>query len=158
MGEGWPKYLFKDEEGSQFQSLCPIGAHTEEPCRNLKSRKYSEPSPFRKSPTELPKIEAHGKSDLKGAEPSAAFSPEESFPPYSVNSLFSTKECSGLGRLTGKGLALVAVQRCIKGVVLFPKSLWKYSKEKPSTPHPPFSPKSGLTIAIGYCESEASDC
>lgn len=81
MGEGRPKYLFKDEEGSHFQSLCPIGAHTEEPCRNLKSRKYSEPSPFRKSPSELPKIEAHGKSDLKGAEPSAAFPPEESFPP-----------------------------------------------------------------------------
>lgn len=106
MGEGRPKYLSKDEEGSHFQSLCPIGAHTEEPCRNLKSRKYSEPSPFRKSPTGLPKIEAHGKSDLKGAEPSAAFPPEESFPPYSVNSLFSTKECSGLGRAHRKGACI----------------------------------------------------
>lgn len=94
MGEGWPKNLFKDEEGSHFQLLSFIGAHAEEPCRNLKCKKCPEPSPLKKAPTGLPKIGAHGKSELlEGAEPAAAFPPEESFSPYSVSSLFSTKEC-----------------------------------------------------------------
>lgn len=83
------------------------------------------------------------------------------FSSCSVNSLFSRRECSSLSRaeLTGKGLVEMAIQRC-KCIALRthnPKSLWEYSKKKPSTSHPPFSPKSSLTVKIRYWDSEPSD-
>lgn len=73
--------VFKDERLPFKKEVTSptyfIGAHAAKPWRNLKSIKYSEPSPFKESPTGSPKMVDHQRSDLfKGAEQSTALPPD----------------------------------------------------------------------------------